>query len=321
MRSASRLYRVDLAVGVLGAGVLLLALASAWRLVNVEFPTPQDLLNACREAVFSGETAISLAVLTLTGIGAAAVVLAARSAVRHYRAQQLALSKLPVEYEAEYRGVGLTVFTHDRPEAFTAGLLRPRLYLSSEALRAETTELAAVIEHEFYHCYRHDPLRLLLVQVLSDAFFFLPAIRRLSDRYSQLAELAADDAAVAKGASRGTIASALLTFGEGPRPGVVGIAPERVDHLCGEVTRWKFPTTLVVTTLGTLIGLWAIAVLLLFMAAPKGLGLAGMSAQVCMVAMAAVPGACSNPMDMLPFGTGVCLVVFAYVWRRRTRLA
>jgi hypothetical protein len=315
--SASRLYRVNLGVGGLGAAILALALASAWRLVNIGLPSPDDLLYACRHVIFSGETVISLAVLTLTGIGAAVLVLAARSTAHNYRAQRLVLSKLSIQYEAEYRGVGLIVFTHDRPEAFTAGLLRPRLYLSSDALRAENTELAAVIEHEFYHCHRYDPLRLLIVQVLSDAFFFLPAVRRLSDRYNQLAELAADDAAVSKGASRGTLASALLTFGEGARPGVVGIAPERVDHLCGDDTRWKFPTTLVASTLVTLTALWALAITLLFMAAPKGFGVAGLSAQVCMVAMAAVPGACSNPMDILPFTVGLCLMAIAYLrWRR-----
>ena len=89
-----------------------------------------------------------------------------------------------------------------------------------------------MIEHEFHHCRRRDPLRLLLAQVLSDCLFFVPWMRGLSGRYSRLVELAADEAAVARGAGRGTLAAALLAFGGDSRPGVVGIAPLSVSTTC-----------------------------------------------------------------------------------------
>jgi Zn-dependent protease with chaperone function len=318
VRSASRFYRVNLAVGAAAALALVLALASAWRVVNLGVPSPHDLLQACRHVVFSGETVISLTVLVLVGTCLAVLVLAIRSGLRHYRAQRVALSKLPVQYEARYRGVGLTVFTHEHPEAFSAGLLKPRLFLSRGALHnVATAELAAVIEHEVHHCRRRDPLRLLIVQLISDALFFVPAMQRLSQRYRTLAELAADDAAVSKGSCPGTLAAALLAFTEGTRPGVVGIAPERVDHLLGERAHWNLPVALLACTLVTLLVLMATAMVLVYTVAPGDLSFSTMSAQVCMVVMAWVPGACSNPMDMVPFTVGVCLVAVAYRRHRR----
>lgn len=313
MRSASRFYRVNVAVGAAAATALVLALASAWRVMSLGVPSPHGLLQACRHVVFSGETVISLTVLTLTGTCLAVLGLGIRSGVRHYQAQRAALSKLPVQYEARYRGVGLTVFTHEHPEAFSAGLLKPRLFLSSGALHnVATAELAAVIEHEVHHCHRRDPLRLLIVQLLSEALFFLPAMRRLSQRYRTLAELAADDAAVSKGSCPGTLAAALLAFTEGTRPGVVGIAPERVDHLLGEKAHWNLPVALLACALVTLIVLMATAIALVYTVAPGDLDFSTMTAQVCMVVMSWVPGACSNPMDMVPFTLGVAVVAISY---------
>lgn len=68
-----------------------------------------------------------------------------------------------MQYRTAYSGTPLTVFAHESPDAFCAGLLRPRVYLSSTAVESvEDSELAAVIEHESHHCRRCDPLRILL---------------------------------------------------------------------------------------------------------------------------------------------------------------
>lgn len=289
MRSARRFYRASLALGALGGAVLALAVTSALRSLSLGAPSAARLLRACQEVVLSGQTAISAIVLVLTGIGLAVLVLAIRSTVRHYRAQRAVLSALPVQYATVYRGAPLTVFTHEHPEAFCAGLLRPRVYLSSAALESvEDGELAAVIEHESHHCRRRDPLRILIVQVLSDCLFFLPVMRHLRERYRTLAELAADEAAMSGGADRRSLAAALLAFAEGPS-GVVGIAPERVDHLLGESRRWELPVSLLVGALATLAGLAAIAMTLAHTAAPGSMSVAALSAQACMIAMVVLP--------------------------------
>jgi beta-lactamase regulating signal transducer with metallopeptidase domain len=287
--SASRLYRASLALGVVAAAVVVLAVSVAVRSVSFGTLSAARLLQACREVVFSGQTMVSAAVLALTGIGLAVLGLAARSTVRRYRAQRLVLSSLPVQYETEHRSAPLTVFAHAAPEAFCAGLLRPRVYLSSAAVETvEPGELSAVIEHESHHCRRRDPLRILTVGVLSDCLFFLPVMRHLRRRFCTLAELAADEAAIMVGADRRSLASALLVFAERPT-GVVGIAAERVDHLLGETPRWRLPRSLLAGAAGTLAGFAAIAVALAHTAAPGALSLAALAGQACMIAMAVLP--------------------------------
>jgi beta-lactamase regulating signal transducer with metallopeptidase domain len=289
VRSARRFYRVSLALGVTGAAVVVLTVSVAVRSLSLGAPSGADLRQACQEVVFSGQTVISAVVLALTGIGLAVLALAVRSTVRHCRAQRRVLSRLPVQYETAYRGAPLTVFAHESPEAFCAGLLRPRVYLSSGALETvEDGQLSAVIEHETHHCRRRDPLRILTVRVLSDCLFFLPVMRHLRERYCTLAELAADEAAMTVDADRRSLAAALLVFAEGPT-GVVGIAPERVDHLLGESPRWELPASLLAGAFVTLVGLAAIAMTLAQTASPGGMSVAALSAQACMIAMVVLP--------------------------------
>jgi beta-lactamase regulating signal transducer with metallopeptidase domain len=287
--SASRFYRISLAIGVAAAVVVTLAMSVALRSLSFGAPSAARLLQACREVVLSGQTMISAAVLALTGMGLAVLALAVRSTVRRYRAQRLVLSRLPVQYATEHRGTPVTVFAHVSPEAFCAGLLRPRVYLSTAAVETvEPGELEAVIEHESHHCRHRDPLRILIVAVLSDSLFFLPVMHHMRRRFCTLAELAADDAAITVGADRRSLAAALLVFAERPT-GVVGIAAERVDHLLGESPRWQLPRSLATGAAVTLVGLAAITVALAHTAAPGALSLAALAGQACMIAMTVLP--------------------------------
>lgn len=289
MRSARRFYRASLALGAMGGGILAFAIASALRSVNLDALSPPRLLQACREVVFSGQTALSATILVLAGVGLAVLVLAVRSGLHHYRAQRAVLGRLRVLYEVVYGGTPLVVFAHERPEAFCAGLLRPRVYLSSAALENLVDgQLVAVIEHESHHRLRRDPMRFLIVQVLADCLFFLPVMRRLRERYCTLAELAADEAAVRRGSDRGALAAALLAFAEGPT-GVVGISPERVDHLLGESPSWELPVSMLTGAGVTIAGLGAIAMALAQTAPPGALSLAMLAGQTCMIAMVVVP--------------------------------
>src|SRR5258708_18459518 len=80
---------------------------------------------------------------------------------------------------------------------------------------------------------------------------------RLRERYSALAELAADESAVARTGDRSALAAALMTFASTPEPGVMGIAPESVDHLLGESPRWQLSASLLTGALITLAGVLA----------------------------------------------------------------
>jgi len=97
--------------------------------------------------------------------------------------------------------------------AFTAGWLRPRIYLALElADRLSPSELSAVIAHEGAHAARRDPLCLSALRFLGNALFWIPVLRGLARDCADEAEIRADDAA-----RRGrplALASAILTAAE-----------------------------------------------------------------------------------------------------------
>lgn len=80
--------------------------------------------------------------------------------------------------------------------AFTVGAFSPRIYVTSDlGARLSTEELAMVLSHEAAHVRRRDPLRLSAYRFLSCTFFWIPALRCLSDDIADEAEIEADNAA------------------------------------------------------------------------------------------------------------------------------
>lgn len=122
--------------------------------------------------------------------------------------------------------------------AFTAGFVRPRVYVArhlAEYLQHE--ELVAVIAHENAHLLRRDPLRLFLLRALAATLFWLPAMRRLAEDLADEAEILADDAAAAR-AGNVPLASAILAVAEWPaRPVAVGVGFGRADVLERRIRR------------------------------------------------------------------------------------
>jgi hypothetical protein len=99
-------------------------------------------------------------------------------------------------------------------------------------------ELDAVLAHEHHHRRVRDPLRIAAAEVLSDALFFVPALRSLRAQFAEMAEVDADQAAVkAGGGDAAALASALLVFDASGPPHAAGISPQRVDSLLGEPAR------------------------------------------------------------------------------------
>jgi Zn-dependent protease with chaperone function len=138
---------------------------------------------------------------------------------------------------AQRRLHGAWVLEDDRPQAFCAGLLRPRVYVSTGALDLlDEQALAAVLAHERHHARNHDPLRLACGRALAAGMLFVPPLRRLVQRQHALSEIGADDAARAEGVERSALAAAMLSFSEAAGAGPIGIDPERVDNLLGELT-------------------------------------------------------------------------------------
>ncbi|HEX8318667.1 M56 family metallopeptidase [Longimicrobium sp.] len=128
--------------------------------------------------------------------------------------------------------------------AFTAGWLRPRVYVAAAlADRLSANELQAVLAHEGAHVARRDPLRLSLLRLLALTLFWLPVLRRLADDVADEAEIQADDRAAREQPL--ALASAILSLASwrtaGPAWGEgVGFAQRmnlldrRIRRLAGE---------------------------------------------------------------------------------------
>ncbi len=140
------------------------------------------------------------------------------------------------------------------PEAFCAGIVRPRIYVTEAAWQMLTgPELEAVVHHEAYHRDRREPLRQSLRDAIAAALFFVPVLRAVEQRVRVVEELRADAAALrASRGDRRPLAAALLRFETSPAAGG-GVLTERVDALTGRpLGPWRVPARCVLRSAGQL---------------------------------------------------------------------
>jgi hypothetical protein len=238
--------------------------------------------------------AVNLAAGVLLGLavlGAAVIVAWLRSAWRHVRATRAFVRDLLVI--GPLPGHAAVYVIEDRaPHAFCAGYLRPRVYVSTRALELlSPAELRVVLAHEYHHRDMRDPLRQACGRCLSQALFFMPVLRRLHERYTELAELTADAAALrAADGAKAPLASAMLVLGTHDSENVVGISPERVDWLLGRERPWQLPSLLVLAALATIAALvtlvWRTSAAA---SAHTTLSLPVVSSQPCVLVLGLVP--------------------------------
>ena len=86
---------------------------------------------------------------------------------------------------------------YDRPQAFTTGIFRPTVLLSTWMVEhLDRHELEAVLTHELGHVARRDYLVIWLATVLRDAFFYIPVSWTAYRQLQREKELACDDTVV-----------------------------------------------------------------------------------------------------------------------------
>ena len=288
MAKARVVFALQLGLGALGFAAVGLGVVVGLGHLSFGLPPTTALLEACSQILPSLD-ARSVVVLALGGLSFAVMARTVASGVRRLRASRAVVSRLRVVERRRIAGAAVNVFNHPSALAFCAGLVMPRIYVSTATIDAlDSAELEAVIAHERHHARKRDPLRIFVAGVLGDGLFFAPALRRLADRYAALAELAADRAAVrVHRDDPGPLASALLAF-ESADPAVVGIAAERVDHLLGDAPRWDLPLALAAWALTMIAGVAALSIFV-GTATHAPINVALLAAQSCMVVMAAVP--------------------------------
>ena len=247
------MFALALALGAGGLVAAATALATAIASVHRASAGSHEVVLAGLRFTYPTVNGSGALLLAIAALGAAAVTIAARASWRQHRRYQGFIGHIgplePLEKDPRVK-----VIADPRPQAFCAGLLRPTVYVSRRTTELLTdTELEAVLAHEHHHRRVRDPLRFACGRILSEALFFVPVLRPLFDRYSDLAELSADRAAVRASAGRqAPLASALLLFDESGPPGVTGISPERVDSLQGQPVKWRLPLSLLAASIGVL---------------------------------------------------------------------
>lgn len=138
--------------------------------------------------------------------------------------------------------------SESRNPAFTAGLLRPRIYLTETLIDGLTErELEAVLLHELQHCRRRDPLRGVVASALGDIFFWIPLVRDAISHFRVRTEFAADDAArelgdlvvaeaILKTATIGSAAGSTVSHFAAPE-----LLDRRVERLLGNASAETLP--------------------------------------------------------------------------------
>ncbi len=260
--AARRAFGLGVVLGLLGvvSTVLLITrLFESWRVTSAS-PSHRIWLLG-QPLSYPAANSEAIVVTLLAGLGLLTAVAVVRAVTRELMSDRRIRAALAARSPLALNGAW--VIDDDRPQAFCAGLVHPRVYVSSGALEVlDASALAAVLAHERHHASRRDPLRLACGRALAAGLFYLPALRRLVHRQHALAEIGADEAAViAAGGDRSALASAMLDFAQASDERAPGVDPERVDHLIGERPQWRLPIALCVGAAAALALLTAVAML------------------------------------------------------------
>jgi Zn-dependent protease with chaperone function len=128
----------------------------------------------------------------------------------------------------------------EKPLCFCAGLIRPRIVISTGLLhQLSEPELQAVLAHEASHRRRRDPLRLLVARVAARGLYFIPTLRDLETASRLSTELAADQAALRLSGLAPLLAALRVLGSEDRVPALVSqmadstLIGSRIDALLG----------------------------------------------------------------------------------------
>ncbi|MCL4395682.1 MAG: M56 family metallopeptidase, partial [Chloroflexi bacterium] len=100
-------------------------------------------------------------------------------------------------YEVGAERAAIRYIQSDEPIAYTNGLLKTTIHLSSGIVEAlDDAQLRAVIAHEYAHVVRKDNLAIFIALTLRDFLFIFPLGHLLFAKFMRQKEHAADDMAV-----------------------------------------------------------------------------------------------------------------------------
>lgn len=161
-----------------------------------------------------GHFLMLLVVLTFGGTGWLIMhrMMKTRAAVHKLHAiEDQAMSRaLEVKYR-HLKQPGFIVVDKQSPIAFTIGLWRPYIVLSTGLLdMLDTEEEEAVVYHEVHHLWHRDPLKTTLLSVFAMMMPYIPVLKHTSKQYHIVREILADNEAIERTGNAAGIGSALL---------------------------------------------------------------------------------------------------------------
>ena len=135
--------------------------------------------------------------------------------------------ELSKRLQEEYR-VWNTEILVVRDKAFVGlniGLWRPRIVISTAALaQCSAEEVKGILLHELHHCRKRDNLRLFILTLMAESFFYLPVIKPVLAYVHTWLELFADRFAIRQMGTSLHVGTVLLKLAGGERAPSYGTA-------------------------------------------------------------------------------------------------
>jgi Zn-dependent protease with chaperone function len=211
---ANRSFLAFVGIALLSGAIVLCGAVGAVLLPLIFAPRSRWAVSSVPAIVFMAPIAFGL------GLGSRSLgrqVLASYRLARRVRRLAVATPD-DLKCAASHAGLAGRVVLVDAAQAFSFvyGVFTPRVAVSRGLFdSASPGELRAVLEHERYHVCNLDPLKMVVLRVLSATLVFLPVLGSLCARYVAGRELAADRRAVVI-CGRRSLAGALLKVVRGP---------------------------------------------------------------------------------------------------------
>ena len=279
-RTSDRWFWTMLAIALAPVAAVAFALTRAAQDIGIAASdAPAPVAGFCRQTVVytldpfahAAYGMFAAAAIVALSLGVAAGVashLRTRRALRGYRTRAAVPTRLAqLATAAAIDRVRLIDSAH--PLAFAFGYLRPSVAVSTALVRVlDDRELFAVLLHECEHVRRRDPLRVLVVAVVSRSLPFAPLIASLAELFKAAKEIDADQAVIRAMGSRDALVSALLSAGVaeplGAAAGFADALSARIAALEGEEPAnmgrgWRATAGTALTVLTLAAGVFVIA--------------------------------------------------------------
>jgi len=109
------------------------------------------------------------------------------------------------------------ISSDEKRAAFSMGWLKPAIYMTSALIESSTPPaLDIILRHELSHCRRRDPLRIMLLNAVSELLWFVPVIKPQVDNWTLAAEMACDKSALDAGHDKLDVAKVLVELAAPP---------------------------------------------------------------------------------------------------------